>query len=113
MKTKTVSASDCAYILRRKLGPLRAWPDFLTDCIQGRASISGITLLPTARQHDGRALRPRYAVLDIRVFIETVLARVPGSGHVGIEPTILDIDPSRAWKANRFDREGNPVALTH
>ena len=113
MKIKTLSATDCAFILRRKLGPLRAWPDFLADCIRDRASISGLKLLPAAQQHDGRTYRPRYALRDIDSFIEAVLARVPDAGHVPIEPIMLDINPSRAWKANRFDREGNPVVLTY
>lgn len=40
MKVKTVSASETAYILRSKLGAVRAWDDVLADMRRGAVPIS-------------------------------------------------------------------------
>lgn len=107
--TPTISAADTAFLLRARLGDMRAWGDFLADCIRGRADIGGHTLLPCARLHD-RCDRPVYAVADVNIFIDRVLATVPGAGKMPIRPLVLPIDDVRHWRVNRFDKSGAPIA---
>lgn len=107
--TPTVSASDTAVILRAALGDLRAWSDFLSDCIRGRQSIHGLTLLPCARMKDRGHFRPRYSMRDIKAFIAAVKRVEPTAGKAKIEIRNLPINRAH-WHINRFDERGNPVA---
>ena len=106
----TVSLADAAFILRAKLGPLRAWADFLVDNIRGRQDLRGLTLMPVARKKDGRAMRPVYALKDIRAFIASVLASDPAAGSAAVTPMTLAIDTTRGWRLNKFERDGTPSA---
>lgn len=105
----TISAAEAAYFLRRELGPLRQWRDFLADALRDRASINGLTLLPCGRQHDGRAFRPVYDARTVKAFIDDVLATVPIAGRTPIKVARLDIDPDLPWYLNRFNKDGNPI----
>lgn len=106
MKVETLSAADTAFHLRAKLGAVRSWSDFLTDCLRDRQNISGYQLLPVARRHDGKSLRPVYALSAVEDFVVKVLAAMPTAGAAKIKPTTLDIDTGKSWRFNQFDRHG-------
>ncbi len=109
MHALTISAAEAAYLLRRELGPLRQWRDFLSDALRDRANIHGLTLLPCGKLHDGRAFRPVYDARSVKSFIDAVLATVPTAGKAPITPTRLDIDPCLPWRLNRFDKHGTRI----
>lgn len=102
--TRTISAADTAFLLRKELGPLRSWTDFLSDCIRDRQSIGGRQLLPCAEVHDGRLFRPVYCAQEVKRFIVEVLA---AEGKTSASILTLDVDRGTHWKLNRFDRDGN------
>lgn len=108
--TRTLCVADTALILRARLGPMRSWTNFLTDCIRDRQAIAGQRLMPCGRQHDGKAYRPTYATSDILNFIAKVLAAVPTAGRATIKTKTLPIDTSKHWRLNKFDKNGAPVA---
>lgn len=108
MKTATISAEATAVILHRKLGPLRAWSDFLTDNRREKQSIDGITLLPCCIMHDGRARRPRYRLEDVARFIKAVQKGCP-TERAEDKVVELDIDSETPWFLQRFDRHGLPL----
>ncbi|MFM0723422.1 hypothetical protein PQQ53_06985 [Paraburkholderia strydomiana] len=108
--TPTISRPDTAFILQANLGPLRCWVDFLSDNIRGRQSVAGYTLMPCARQHDGKAYRPVYAVSDVQAFIENVQKAIPSAGRRPIKTTSLSLNRGTDWRVNNFDRDGAPVA---
>lgn len=109
MIVSTISTGDTAYWLRRELGPMRNWQDFLSDAIRDRAFIKGFTLLPCCEIHDGRAFRPRYNAREVLNFINAVKAAYPEAGPNGIVPIKLDITPTSIWKINKFDKDGSPI----
>ena len=106
---ETISAQDAALMLRQKLGNIRAWSDFLSDCIRAITSLHGRTLLPVARQHDGKAFRPRYARSDVLKFIRDVLADGHGRKEA-ITIISLPIDTAKGWRVQKFDTTAKPVA---
>lgn len=106
--TPTVSASDAAAILRVKLGPYRAWRDFLADNIRGKQHLHGLFLLPCCEKKKRGLFRPMYAIKDIDTFVEKVLSLDPSAGRTPIERIILSIDPAKHWKLNRFNEDGSP-----
>lgn len=69
-----LSAPETAGILRSRLGPARAWRDFLADCIRGRTSLCGLQLLPYAVTTGGVGIsfRPLYHAGHITKFIDGV-----------------------------------------
>jgi len=79
MKVKTVPASEAAYILRRKLGAVRAWGDTLADMRRGKSTYYGLLLTPCLCSHDGKGMRPYYSLVDIAEFIGSALALTPSS----------------------------------
>ncbi len=108
--TPVVSRFDAAVTLRVELGYLRGnWDDFLADCESRHQSISGITLLPCARKHDGRGLRPVYAVSDIKEFVTRVRTAVPTATKAPIRPIVLAIDRAKSWRLNTFLKTGAPM----
>lgn len=113
MKTsiQTISAADTAFLLRAKLGPLRAWPDFLADNIRHKQNLHGLTLLPCARKQDHRLFRPVYNIKDVERFIDEVLTLDPSAGKVAIQRTALAIDTGCFWKINKFAEDGSAVML--
>lgn len=112
MKTDTIviPAAEVAFYLRAKLGPIRAWADFLSDSIRERQAIGGMRLLPCCKKSDGHVMRPMYAVADIEAFIAHVLKSVPGAGPQKVQPITLTIDRRRPWRTNRFNKDGSPKA---
>lgn len=108
--TPVIQASEAAFMLRAKLGPIRAWGDFLADNIRGRQSIHGLTLKPCCRKKIGKAFRPMYALGDVEVFIAEVLKIEPDAGKAPIRPVLLDVDRKKHWRIVKFDNDGAPVA---
>lgn len=109
--TPVIQASEAAYMLRVKLGPIRAWADFLADNIRGKQSIQGLTLKPCCRKKIGKAFRPMYALTDIEAFIAKVLKIEPKAGKAPIKPVLLDLDRKKPWRYVKFDEEGEPAAM--
>ncbi|MDP3759635.1 MAG: hypothetical protein Q8R01_03825 [Ramlibacter sp.] len=109
VRVSVLTAADAAFLLRVKLGPLRSWPDFLSDCIRGRQHVAGHQLLPCCRRKRGRMFRPAYSLKDIREFIRCVLDDEPGAGKVPLQPDFVVIDTALGWRVNKLDRHGVPV----
>jgi hypothetical protein len=111
MRVCTLPAGEVAYMLRRDLGPQRAWSDFLTDCIQGKTNFHGLVLLPVACIHRKGSRRPAYLKEDVFAFVRQALAvsPPPSSNTKGWQVDIVDLDPSdlRPWRS----RVVVPVAL--
>jgi len=72
----TYTTSQTAALLQQMLGDLRAWNDFLTDCIRHKANLDGLMLMPRFRS-TSRPKRPAYAGEDIREFVEAVWGKRP------------------------------------
>ncbi|QOE11048.1 hypothetical protein IE322_01360 [Pseudomonas asiatica] len=101
MKVKTMSAGETAYILRRKLGAVRAWDDLLADMRRGRSTYFGLTLTPYLSSHDGKALRPYYRLQDIADFISSALRIAPSStAKIPVQLCEFEVAPAdkRLWK---------------
>ncbi|VVP89054.1 hypothetical protein [Pseudomonas fluorescens] len=79
MKVKTVSASETAYILRSKLGAVRAFDDLLADMRRGRSTYFGLVLVPFLCSHDGKGTRPYYSLSEINDFVRAALRVAPSS----------------------------------
>jgi hypothetical protein len=109
--TPVIQASEAAFLLRAKLGPIRAWGDFLADNIRGRQDIHGLTLKPCCKKTVGRGFRPMYALTDVEAFIAKVLKVEPKAGRVPIKPMVLVVDRHKPWWLTKFDNAGTPVAL--
>lgn len=111
--TNTVSTFETSLLVRLGLGDLRGnWGNCLADFIRGKTSIKGITLLPCAKKHDGRAYRPVYALADIQAFIAKVKAVIPSAGRTPVRSTVLSIDTGRGWRVNKFAQDGSPIAAS-
>lgn len=103
---QALSSQDAAYLLRRELGPLRTWSDFLADCIRGRTSFKGHTLLPMAYL-DGRGLcgRPVYAPEEVAAFIAAVSALgAADPDPTAVRPVLVDLSPAPSWLPPQFRR---------
>jgi hypothetical protein len=105
-RISVLTSADAAFLLRVKLGPLRSWPAFLSDCIRGRQQVAGHQLLPCCRRKHGRMFRPAYALKDIEEFVQCVLDDDPGAGKVPLKPDIVIIDTALGWRVNKVDRHG-------
>lgn len=79
MMIDTLSSAETAYFLRRALGPVRSWSDFLADCIRDKSCHLGLTLLPVfrVRMPGDRCERPRYSAQQVKTFILAALALEP------------------------------------
>ena len=104
--TATLSKSDTAILLWQNLGAIRVWPDFLADNRRGRQDVNGIVLLSCGKQKDKKAMRPRYSLVDIAVFIKAVKLAVPEAGPVKIGSFTLPIDTVNPHR-NQFDQRGH------
>lgn len=109
--TRSISAMNTMYALRQKLGELRHWGHFLSDCIKNRTRLCGYQLLPVCKVKDGTAFRPMYSVSDVRDFINKVLAADPSAGKAPITVVTLPIDTAKGWRVRKFDKHLAPVAL--
>jgi glycerol kinase len=107
--TKTLSSAQTAIVLWQNLGPLRVWPDFLSDCIRYRQDINGFTLLPCARKKNGRVNSPMYSARDVNQFIKDVKSCTLHAGPAKMAFTTLAIDDSLPWRLNKFDKHGAPT----
>lgn len=112
-------AAEVALLLRARLGTLRAWADFLADCIRNRQHLSGLQLLPHSSLHtDSTTIgRPLYRREDVETFIgeARLVAGVTGSAF-GLEPitVIVDDTPGVPWGMRRAKRitAGGPAGTT-
>jgi len=101
MKVKAVPASEAAYILRSKLGAVRAWDDTLADMRRGKSTYYGLVLTPYLCSHDGKRARPYYSLTEISEFIDAALAMAPSSSAViSLQAREFEISPTdkRLWK---------------
>jgi hypothetical protein len=107
-KTTVIDSSEAAYYLRERLGPLRAWADFLTDLRRGRAAyLGGHELVPCCRIRR-RGWSPAYALEDVDEFIAGVLKDEPGAGPAKLETMTVTIAPAAGWHSpmNSFNNDG-------
>ncbi len=109
MSTPVLTASETAFYLRFRLGPIRSWSHFLSDCIRGRGGLHGMALMPCCRRRELGCFRPAYALDDVHAFVDAVLATVPGAGKASIKPTVVMIEPALLWRAavNTFEDDGS------
>jgi hypothetical protein len=110
-RTDVIDSSETAYYLRQRLGPLRAWSDFLTDVRRGRTDLGGHQLHPCCRiRHRGWV--PAYAIEDIREFVASVLNDVSEAGSATFDTVSVTIDPAAHWRAsiNSFNKDGTVYA---
>ncbi|MND54289.1 hypothetical protein D3C81_507580 [compost metagenome] len=101
MKVKTVPASEAAYILRHKLGAVRAWDDALADMRRGKSTYYGLVLTPYLCSHDSKGTRPYYSLVEIAEFISAALALKPSStATISLQVREFEVDPTdkRSWK---------------
>lgn len=108
----TLSAPETAIVLYARLGSLRAWPDFLADCIRLKTHLYGLVLMPCGRKRDGRAFRPMYGVAEVQKFITDIKVKVPSAGRTPVKSTVLSIDTGMGWKLNKFAQDGSPIAIS-
>lgn len=107
-----ISASETQYALRRALGPLRAWGDFLADLAREtpkRVHVLGFTLLPVARKRD-RCGRPLYDPSEVAAFILNVWNADPTLRRdwSGLDKHLFEFEdsPLLTWRM----REAEPVS---
>jgi hypothetical protein len=108
-RTSTISSLEASVLIYKRFGELRAWPDFLADCIRGRQDIDGAVLLPCARKMGVRGLQTRYAVTDLKAFIAKVAATTSATAPKPMKAIVLGIDTGKPWRLNTFDRQGGAV----
>ena len=75
IKIVAVSRAEASFLLRRNLGPLRGWDDFLADCAREKTTFEGLELLPVAYVA-GRCGRPVYDAREVARFINEISRRV-------------------------------------
>ena len=110
-KEHAYSAADTAVLLRAKLGPLRSWPDFLSDNIRHKQQIAGHRLMPCSRVKLYRGMQPFYAISDIEAFVSAVLEAVPEAGKKPLNAIELNIDRHLSWRLNKFNSRGFPITI--
>ncbi|MFM0406836.1 hypothetical protein [Paraburkholderia dipogonis] len=91
-------------LLRSKLGPVRAWPETLTDMRRNKTDYLGLTLKPYCRVRDQRGSpRPYYRLRDVADFIEAARAIAP---PMAARSYMVDVDAGdrRIWTQRVFDR---------
>lgn len=102
---KVISSSEVAYLLRKYLGPGRAWDDVLADMRRGRTHVFKLVLEPACRLKDERTWRPYYAATEVVEFIRKVRTACLTTGK-DIRPTVRDAltDPTdrRPWRLRRL-----------
>lgn len=114
MKTNIIPAPEVAYILRRELGPVRAWDDCLADMRKDKTTVNGYILKPACRAQDGRAWRPMYLAGDVVEFIKAVRTVNPTATRhapLQVKTTLLDPADHRHWKVRKLTT--TTVAASH
>jgi hypothetical protein len=111
---EAISQSEAVHLLRRELGPIREWAQFLDDSIEGERHLAGFKLLPVAKLSDGYVDHPVYDLADVRGFIASVRLALPETAlDQPIQTRKLFIDLSRAnWTRRRFDKNGRQITGT-
>lgn len=115
MRTNTavINIIDTVFLLRVKLGKLRAWDDFLADNRRGKQSINGLTLMPICRKKNLHGISPMYALTDVEQFIAEVIAINPTVKPEPIMPISLAVEDMADWESplNLFDSRGGLTYL--
>jgi hypothetical protein len=100
---KAVCAAEAAYIVRRALGPVRAWGKALEEmCRNDAASYLSHRLTPCARMHRQGYPRPIYLLRDVANFIRNVRESTSGLSNPGeIETFEIEFDSTTRcpWQA--------------
>lgn len=101
MEVKLHTASDTAYILRRELGPIYSWDDFLADGRKNDKDHTGPMLFPSCGILHGKQRRPYYSVRDIAEFILMMRRTRADTRANHIEAVKVDLSPAEQqahWK---------------
>lgn len=107
MKTRKalIDSSETVFALRRALGPLRAWGDFLADLARDKPKnvhVRGFKLHPVAHKFD-RCGRPLYKPAEVAEFIQNVWAADPSlkGNWSGIKKQVFEFNdsPLLPWRA--------------
>lgn len=97
-----LSQPETIGILRLRLGPSRAWRDFLADCIRNRTNLCGLQLLPYAKTKGGERCsgRPLYRPGEVHAFINAAIARDPSLGPEAPVAVLVEVDtdPDLHWR---------------
>ena len=110
---EVINLSEAAFLLRARLGPMRAWRDFLMDCERGKQSIHGLVVLPVARMQTSRGFKPVFDLAEVYEFIEAVKRIESVKNPAKIIKTVAHIDTAKLWKVNKIDKAGYPIAHLH
>jgi hypothetical protein len=105
MKVKVMPSPEVAYLLRRELGPIRAWDDCLADMRNGKTHVDGYTLLPECRGKGGTAWRPLYRTSEVLEFIKAVRAANPSANRYAplqIKTAFTDPADLRPWRQRKL-----------
>jgi hypothetical protein len=109
-KVTVMDASETAYYLRERLGPLRGWTDFLKDVRREKTQLGGHELIPCCRIR-GRLGRwsPAYAVEDVEEFVCNVLNDAEEAGTTKLVTADVMIAPAASWRTlvNSFNKDGS------
>ena len=104
-EVKAYRAGEVVYLLRKLLGPLREWSDFLGDCRKGRTHYKSNQLLPAFVAHDGSMKRPFYLGKDIADFVRAVTSSCPEAKvNLEVQSFLIKVDPSdvRLWNMKKL-----------
>jgi hypothetical protein len=103
-----LTAGETEALLRSKLGPSRAWHDFLRDCHRGKTSLkgSGLRLMPccTLKADDRTIGRPMYEPHLVVEFIKEAWALDPsfvGPHKPKLTRVLVDDDCTLPWGFRR------------
>lgn len=102
MKVRLMSAPEVAFLLRKELGPIRAWDDCLADMRRDKVAVNGYMLKPVCRALDGR---PMYRTSEIVEFIVAVRAANPAAQRNAspqVKTAILDPTDRRSWRLRKL-----------
>jgi len=104
LTVKAVRASEAAHILRRALGPVRAWDKALDEMRRDdEAHYLGLRLEPYGRRRDRTGYpRPVYLLDNVIEFIRQAREAAPhpvNSGHVQIFEVEIDTAITCPWQA--------------
>lgn len=116
---KAVRASEAAHVLRRALGPVRAWDKMLEEMRRDdEADYLGLRLEPHGRRRDLTGCpRPVYLLDNVLEFIRLAREAAPhpaNPGHVQIFEVEIDTAVVCPWQFITLKTKGTaPVCTAH
>lgn len=107
LTVKAVSASEAAHILRRGLGPVRAWDGALEEMRRDDdKTYLGLRLEPYGQRHSHGCKRPIYLLDNVLEFIRDARNAAPHPANPS-QIDVLDVEIDTAvvcpWKALRLN----------